>query len=172
MTLNGLDRLDMKSSLLRCPARPWWPAGSRVVTVLSDPRGRTPLPRRTPRVAACSRTGLPEGGQAAERAEAHRLDGGRGNDDHRALLAQPLVDHVHGAQVPGDRVVAVVVGGAGELLGDPGLGGAEDDAALPFALGLGLARHGVCEHVGDDDVADLAGVRQLSWPPASRSHAS
>ena len=45
-------------------------------------------------------------------------------------VPQTLVHHVHRAQVQGDGVVLVVLRGLRELLGDLGLGRAEDDARL------------------------------------------
>jgi hypothetical protein len=55
----------------------------------------------------------------------------------------------------GDRVVLIVFGCLGELLRDLRLGRPEDDPTLAFPFSLGLARHGVFEAFGNDDVADL-----------------
>src|SRR5687768_10654231 len=94
-------------------------------------------------------------GQSRQSAEAHRLDGARRDDDHRALLLDRLVKHVHGPEMQADRVVLVLFARLNESRGDLGLSGAEDDAGLALALGLSLAAHGVLESLRQFYVADL-----------------
>ena len=76
---------------------------------------------------------LPEGRQPPQCAKTHRLDRAGGNDDHRALLPEPFVNHIHRPQVQRHRVVAVVLRGRRKFLGDFGLRGSQDDPALAFA---------------------------------------
>ena len=72
-----------------------------------------------------------------------------------ALLLETLVEDVHRPQVERGRVVLVRLGGLGKQVGDLDLGLAEDDPRLLLPRGLGLARHGVLQRLGDDHVAHL-----------------
>ena len=96
------------------------------------------------------------GGEHA--AEAHGFDRGGGDDDHGALFADRLIEHVHAAEMEGALVVVVDARGLGELLGDLNLGFPQDDACLTLTLCLGLLRHGVFECLRDAHVAHFHGL--------------
>src|SRR5689334_17155150 len=80
------------------------------------------------RLGRLRRLNAVQGGGGQHAAEAHRLDGGRGHDDHGAALLDGLVEHVHGAEVHGHGVVLVSEGGLSETLRDFGFGEAQDRA--------------------------------------------
>src|SRR5262249_56862618 len=68
--------------------------------------------------------------RAHQAAHAHRLDRAARNQHERALLLQPLVQHVHRAQVERGGIVVVRPGGLLERLRDFHLRLTEDDASL------------------------------------------
>src|SRR5512141_2101306 len=100
----------------------------------------------------------PERRQAGEAAEPHRLDRARGNDHHRSLFLDRLIEHVHRAQVQRDRPVLVLLPRLDETRCDLRLRRSEDDSGLALAFRLRLPAHRVFEIRGNLHVADLDGV--------------
>ena len=62
--------------------------------------------------------------------EAHRFHGRRWHDDHRTLLLQRFVEHVHGAQVERRRIVLIDERRGGKLIRTLGRGEATADDLL------------------------------------------
>src|SRR5262249_21204622 len=112
-----LLRIQLRTAYLLPPTRPsshrrrptysgwrfrgWTPGGSHDRAVLRLGLG------------VCAAEGLlPHRGSAEQAAEAHRLDGGAGNEHQGTLFLEPLVQDVHRPQVQRGGVAVVAARGA------------------------------------------------------------
>src|SRR5271157_3261199 len=141
-----------------CPAASF--AASALANNVRPTRHTSSMRFIAPPYSICSVESLlrfcPTQGRRCQRSsQPHGFDRGRRHDHHRAAFLNGFVQHVHGAQVQGHRIFLIRGCGLHEAVGDFLFRLAQNDARLPFALRLRLARHGILQALRNLHVANL-----------------